>query len=77
MKYRAVLTAVALLQVLSSGLAQSESSALVDQSELFVFHNSPEINLHHLLYQWAKDEIPVPDKDRIEELKEGERTAIP
>jgi hypothetical protein len=54
------------------------------ESERFVFHSDPWINLHHLLFQWARDvsprqpgdrrrEVEVPEQAQLGDLDDGER----
>ncbi len=54
------------------------------ESERFVFHSDPWINLHHFLFQWARDASPrqagdrrraveVPERAQIGDLEEAEQ----
>jgi hypothetical protein len=54
------------------------------ESERFVFHGDPWINLHHFLFQWARDgaerspedhrrAVEVPEKAQLGDLGHGER----
>lgn len=54
------------------------------ESEQFVFHSDPWINLHHFLFQWARDVSPrrsgdrrraveVSEQAQLGDLEEGER----
>ena len=56
------------------------------ESERFVFHSDPWINLHHFLFQWARDVSPRQSGDRrravevseqaqLGDLEEGEQQA--
>ena len=56
------------------------------ESERFVFHSDPWINLHHFLYQWAsasaerkpgdtRPPVEVPEIEHRQDLAEGERQA--
>ena len=43
------------------------------ESERFVFHSDPWINLHHFLYQWAREVSPRPSGDRRRAVEVSER----
>lgn len=54
----------------------AEQDCIVVQSERFVFHNDPWINLHHFLFEWARN---VPERrvgDRRRAVDVVERTQL-
>lgn len=46
------------------------------RSEHFVFHNDPTINLHHFLYEWARNVPQRPAGDRRRAIEVVERAEI-
>ena len=63
-------------------LARPAPLAEVGRTELIRFHSDAWINLHHFLYQWARDEagvasgrqhVPVPERDELGSLTPEQR----
>lgn len=71
--------AFALFIAFSCGIARSQPVPLADchsvESERFVFHSDPWTNLHHFLYQWARNvpERQPEDRRRAVEVTEQDQ----
>lgn len=74
--------------VVGAPVAQAQAGSDGDchrvESERFVFHSDPWINLHHFLFQWARDvsqrqpgdrrpAVEVTEKAQLEDLEAGEQ----
>ena len=74
--------AFALVIAFSCGIARSHPSPPADchtvESERFVFHSDPWINLHHFLYRWARNvpERQPEDRRRAVEVTEQDQLGI-
>jgi len=76
---------VVVLIHLAAGLASAQPAPAtrVAASDHFDFHSDPWINLHHFLYQWAREDrgleiglrpVPMPERASLEALTAEERT---
>jgi hypothetical protein len=74
------LTAVLLMFPSAARLAcaQSGNPTFAAKTDYFEFYSDPWINLHHLLYQWSREELgPVADRQPIPERADMEKLSGP
>jgi hypothetical protein len=60
--------------------AQNSTPTTVTKTDHFEFHSDPWINLHHLLYQWSREELglvmdrrPIPERSDLAKLSRPDR----
>jgi hypothetical protein len=56
------------------------AATMVTSSDRFEFHSDPWVNLHHLLYQWAREDLglvggrpPIPERSDLSRVSAAER----